>query len=114
MGNANVTGNLVDQIQKSAGLERQGDLYLPPGARTYRSWPLCMTCMKEVEAAEITDVTNWEVKLKARCHGKTQGISIRFPYRIESNDVLEDEMANECLKMALKSATMFDPTVPEK
>jgi hypothetical protein len=104
---------LVAAIRKSAAIERQAErkegLFLPEGTRTYRSWPLCLTCGREVEAVEMKNANSKGVEIWARCHGGAEDWQfIEWPARIDG-DPLKDQRANDCIRTALLSAVMFDP-----
>lgn len=102
---------LILGARKAAKHEREAGLWLPEGTRTYRTWPLCMLCGREVEAAEIKNVTNRSVEIWGRCHGGEDWTTIQFDYAIDNEgDVLANELANTNIQMALKSITLFDPT----
>lgn len=102
----------IEAVMKSARRER--GLYLPPGERTRRSWPLCMTCNREVEAVELKNVNSTSCELWARCHGGQEDYyKVIFPFRLEG-DPLENEDANFAVASAMKAAVMFDPTKPSK
>ena len=104
----------VEAIRKSAGFERQQGLWLPGGEkRTYRSWPLCQTCGREVQSCEIANVNSVSCDLVAKCHGAEDSYQVVFPFRIEG-DVLESDDAQIAIKTALHGAVMFDPTKPAK
>lgn len=101
----------LDQVQQSAAANR--GLFLPDGSRTQRNWPLCLTCLKDVEAAEAKDWNQESVEVWARCHGAEDFFRVVFPFRIEG-DPMEDERANFALRRAMADACLFDPTKPSK
>lgn len=80
---------------------------LPPGMRTSRKWPLCITCGREVEAVELKNWNSKSVELWARCHGAEDYYTVSFPFRIEG-DPLEDERANMNVASAMRDFAPFD------
>ncbi len=104
---------LVAAIRKSAANERAAErgegLYLPEGTRTYRSWPLCNTCGREVEATELKNWNANGVEIWAKCHGAEDWQFIEWPARIDG-DPLKDQRANDCIRTAMMTACLFDPT----
>ena len=100
----------IEQVRQAADVNR---IWLPPGSRTSRNWPLCLTCGREVEAAELKNVNQISCEIWARCHGQEDHYTVKFPFRIEG-DPLEDERANWAIGRAMGDFTPFDPTVPPK
>ena len=62
---------------------------------------------------ELKNANNWSVELWARCHGQEDFYTVKFPFRIEG-DPLQDERANDNIRIALNAFTPFDPTQPAK
>lgn len=104
----------IEQVRQSA---RENKLWTPDGditnMRTQRSWPLCLTCGREVEAAELKNVSQVSCEIWARCsHRGTKEpaaedwYKVRFPFRIDG-DPLEDERANISIKRAMHDFCPF-------
>lgn len=100
------TKGFIEQVRQAAKLNRE--LVLPEGYRTQRSWPLCLTCGREVSAVELKNVNSTSVEIWARCHGKEDYYKVVFPYRVDG-DPLEDERANWAIKRALHDFCPFNP-----
>ena len=102
------TVKFADLIREAAKVNREADVWVPEGARTMRSWPLCMTCRKEVDAAELKNFTMTSVEVWAKCHNQEDFYKVFFPFRIDG-DPMEDERANWAIKRALHDGIFFDP-----
>lgn len=101
----------TEQLRKSAKLNRS--IVLPSGQRTNRTWPLCMTCFKEVSACELRDVSPTGCEIWARCdHGTGTDHEdyhrVKFPARTDG-DPLADDRNNWQLKRAMHDACFFEP-----
>jgi hypothetical protein len=107
--------NLADQLRKSAQVNR--DIVLPSGQRTYRSWPLCLTCFKEVDSAELVNVNSVSCEILAKCTHKDTSPNarvyedyyrVKFPTRCDG-DPLADERNNWAIKRAMHDFCPFNP-----
>ena len=110
---------LEQQVQEAA-LANRG-LILPTGERTQRSWPVCQTCFKEVDACNLEDVSNKGCEIRVKCcHSKDPDYvgpmfedSVRVnwtvPVRSVSNDPLEDPNIGWAVKRAMADMTPFQP-----
>lgn len=105
------TKDFIGQTRLSASVNR--DLVQVPGQRTQRSWPLCLTCGREVEAVELKDANSFSCTLWARCHGKEDFYIIKFPFRVEG-DPLEDPRSNKHIQQAMYAFCPFNPNEPSK
>jgi hypothetical protein len=74
---------------------------------------MCLTCLKDVEAAELKDFNAESCEVWARCHGAEDFMVVRFPFRLEGNP-MEDERANFAIRRAMADAAFFDPRKPSK
>lgn len=99
------------QIREAAKVNKS--IWLPPGQRTYRSWPLCLTCRKEVEAVELKNVNSVSAEIWARCHGAEDYYRVDFPCHIEG-DVFGDDRANWAIKRAMHDFCPFNPCHEDK
>ncbi len=104
------TKSLSHQISECAKVNR--DIILPSGHRTYRTWPLCMTCFKEVDACELKDVCQTSCEIVSRCSHGTDKVyedsyKVIFNFRTEG-DPLEDERANWAIKRAMHDQCPFN------
>ncbi len=107
------------QIRQAAEVNR---IILPEGTRTQRTWPLCLTCFKEVDSADLVEVTQTSCVILSKCYHikPTDPVpdgmkpfedyyKVFFPFRIEG-DPLIDERANWAIKRAMHDHCPFDPT----
>jgi len=106
------TKQFSDQIRECAKLNR--DIILPTGQRTYRTWPLCLTCFKEVDACELKNVNDISCEILAKCSHGTDKVyedyyKVLFPFRCDG-DPLEDERANWAIKRAMHDFCPFNPS----
>ena len=99
------TKNFLEQAKEARAVN---GVYLPPGFRTSRKWPLCLTCGREVEAVELKNVNSLSVELWARCHGAEDYYVVKFPFRIEG-DPMENEKANWAVNAAMRGCWPVDP-----
>ena len=97
-------------IRQAAANERrmQDEMWFPEGTRTQRSWPVCMTCRQECDAAELKNFCMTSVEIWAKHHGKEDFYKVFFPFRIDG-DPVEDDRANWALKRAMHDGVFFDP-----
>jgi len=95
-------------IEQMREARKVNGIYLPPGTRTSRKWPLCLTCGREVDACELKNANSTGVELWAACHGQEDYYKVTFPYRIEG-DPLEDERANWHINAAMRDFCPFSP-----
>jgi hypothetical protein len=104
--------SFADVQAEKAHLRRQGKLLLP-GGHIAENWPLCMTCGRMVDAAELKDVNAFGCVIYAKHHGAEDYYKVTFPFRIEG-DPLTDERANAVIQRAMRDGQFFDPTIPKK
>lgn len=104
--------SFVDIQQEKAALRRQGKLILPGGQQA-ENWPLCMTCGRPVDAAELKDVNAHGCVIWAKHHGQEDYYKVTFPFRIEG-DPVDDERANLVIQRAMRDGQFFDPRIPKK
>lgn len=106
--------SLEHSIREAAKFNR--DLVLPEGQRTYRTWPMCATCMKEVEAAETVNVNTKSCEIRAICtHGQGPGYEeedfykVTWPVPVQSvgNDILEDPNVGWAIRRAMADGLFF-------
>lgn len=111
---------LFKQMRGAARLNR--DLVLPLGERTNRTWPLCLTCFREVDSCEIRDLSPTGCEIVAKCcHIKDNKLSVEnpkmfedyyrveFPYRMDE-DQLSNKDADWAIKRAMHDFSPFDPS----
>lgn len=100
---------LNDQIVRAAKVNR--DLVMPDGQRTTRNWPLCLTCGREVDAAEIKNVSSKGCEILARCHGKEDYYRVTWnvPQSDVSKNILDDVNVGWAVKRALHDFCPFPP-----
>jgi hypothetical protein len=100
---------LLEAVRQSAHQNR----IWTPHRQTHRSWPLCLTCGREVEAVELKHVNAHGCELWAKCHGAEDFYKITFPYRVDG-DPMADQTCNDNIRAAMLAFTPFDPTKPSK
>lgn len=93
-------------------MRRDGHLLLPGGQQA-ENWPLCMTCGRPVDAAELKDVNAFSCVIYAKHHGAEDWYKVNFPFRVEG-DPLQDERANATIQAAMRAGQFFDPRIPSK
>lgn len=104
----------IDLQREKAGLRRRaGGTLIVPGGQQVENWPLCLTCGRPVDSAELKDVNRHSATIWASHHGQEDYYKVTFPFRIEG-DPLDDERANLVIQRAMRDGTFFDPTVPKK
>ncbi len=105
--------NFADHLQDAARRARNeiGGIITPKGTRTTRNWPLCNTCLREVDACEIKDVSSKGCVIWARCHGAEDYYRVKWdiPMKDQSADPLEDENVGWAIKRAMTDAGFFVP-----
>lgn len=82
-----------------------------PGKSNVRNWPLCLTCGRDVEAAEIKNVNSRGCDLWARCHGQEDSVHVSWnvPIRDTTKDALEDKNIGWAIKRAMADYAPFPP-----
>ena len=102
--------DLERQIRQKAWDNHNG-LFRPRVEGDVRSnFPLCQTCRREVEAAEMVDLNRYSVTLRARCHGKEDTVKVDFPFAIGGYDP-ESEVVDDNIRVAMRSWRPFDPSI---
>jgi hypothetical protein len=99
----------MDQVRQAADTNR--GIWLPNGQRTSRKWPLCLTCLNEVEAVELRDISDKGAELWARCHGKEDYYKVvwYFTKSDAAKDPLDDENVGWAIKRAMHDFSPFNP-----
>lgn len=113
------TKTLEEQVRESAHINR--GLVLPTGQRTYRSWPLCLTCFKEVDAVDLKDVSNKGCEIVAKCTHKKNAtdsdpvfedyykVTWTVPVQSVGNNPLDDPNVGWAIKRAMHDFSPFNP-----
>ncbi len=101
--------SLEDLVQESARVRRGG--IIVPGGGVKRNWPLCLTCGRDVEAAEIKNANSKGCEIWARCHGKEDFVHVTWnvPVRDATADVLEDKNVGWAIRRAMSDFSPFPP-----
>lgn len=104
---------LLDAIQQKAWNRRNhAGLYLPRNEGDVQAnWPVCGTCHQDVEAVELKNRNTSGVELWARCHGKEDWYTIKFPYSIPENDASGEKVVNDHVRMAMRAFTPFQSSI---
>ncbi len=92
--------SLAEQLRKAAKVNRE--LILMPGERTQRSWPLCLTCGREVDAVNLEDVSTKGCEIRAKCHGKED--AYRVTWELSQHDSTKDVLDDLNVGFAIKRA----------
>lgn len=84
---------LIEQVREKAWDNRNG-IFIPrvEGDINNSGWPRCQTCRRDVEAVELKNQNSFGVELWARCHGKEDYYKVVYPYRIEDDDMVADQI----------------------
>lgn len=100
---------LIPQLRKRAFENRKG-IYVPryEGDIKRASWPVCLTCKRDVESVNVEDVSKNIVTIRATCHGKEAVIRLEFPYQILKRT---DSETWPHVMNAINSSTFFDPSI---
>ena len=99
---------LTEAIRKAAHHERQ--LIMTPGERTWRTWPVCMTCGREVDSCALENMNNKSCEIRAKCHGQEDAIRIEWDLRPDSNEnIQEDPHVGWAIRRAMADFRPFDP-----
>lgn len=106
--------SLEQSIREAAAHERS--LSLNPGDRTYRTWPMCMTCNQEVSAAEIVNINTKSCEIRAICdhgtgidHEDFYKVYWQVPVADVGVDTLDDVNVGWAMKRAVSDGRFFDP-----
>lgn len=86
-------GDLLAAKARSNRL-RDAGIIVPQGVQTSRNWPLCQTCLHEVDAAEIKDVSTTGCELWCRCHNQEDFVKVTWKYAPATVGVDPREDAN--------------------
>ena len=107
--------SLHDHIRKSAKVNRDPKLWTP-GTRTHRNWPLCLTCGREVDSAELKNVNNKGCDILVHCHGQEDSIHVHWTVGLSDSaaNPLEDKNVGWELKRAMADMCAFDLSHMEK
>lgn len=98
---------LMEAVRGKAFENRNG-LYVPRVEGDHRSnWPICQTCMRDVEAVELKNQNSFGVEIWARCHGKEDWYEVKYPYRIEGNE----EAVQDQIRVAMRAFAPFQKTI---
>ena len=99
------------------------------GKRTGITWPICLTCGREVYSVNMEDVGPDEVEVRVKCgHGNPNAsfedyAKVKLEWHINPSvkedphkDDTDPEVVNynKAIEWALRSVKWFDPSVPEK
>ena len=104
------TVKLADQIRTAAKANRE--IVFADGTRTNRTWPLCMQCLREVDSAELMDVSSTGCEIKAGCHGKEDYYKVTWDLSVADTaaPILDDVNVGWAIKRAMAD---FSPFMPE-
>ena len=103
------TLDLEPVIRKAAKANRR---IFEPGKRTSRTWPMCMACGKDVDAAKLEAVSSKSCEIRAWCHGQEDSLKVTWHIPVNSvgYDVLEDPNVGWAIRRAMSDYCAFDPT----
>ena len=99
----------INQVRGRAWSNRNG-VFVPrtEGDTRRASWPVCMTCHRDVDSVNVEDISKDVVTIRARCHGEEAVIKMEFPYRILNR---HDDETMHHVRTALNNAVFFDPSM---
>lgn len=100
---------LIQQIRMRSHENRNG-IYVPrvEGDRKRASWPVCMTCHRDVDSVNVEDISKNIVTIRATCHGQEAVVKMEFPYGIirrKDKDIWPHVMT------AINNSVFFDPSI---
>jgi hypothetical protein len=99
---------LIQQVRRRAYEQRNG-LYVPRTEGDQKTtWPVCMTCHRDVDSVNVEDIGHNVVTIRARCHDKEAVMKLEFPFRITQR---EDSETWHHVMTAINSSTFFDPSI---
>ena len=99
---------LLDEVRSKAWENRNGIVVPRTEADIKSSFPVCQTCHREVEAVELKNQNNWSVELWARCHGKEDHYTIKYPFRLEDGvRPDQEEMKQANIRAAMNAFRPF-------
>lgn len=103
------TIDISDSIRRSAHANKT--LVFLPGERTNRTWPLCLTCGRECDAAEIKNVNSTSCEIWASHHGAEDHYKVTWKlYPVsQGNDPLEDPNIGWAINRAIGDGCFFNP-----
>lgn len=106
-GNGIRDPKLLDAVRQKAWNTHNG-IYRPRVAGDHRSnWPTCGLCGRDVEAVELKNQNSFGVEIWARCHGKEDWYTVKYPFRIEG----DDEKVQDQIRIAMRAFTPFRQSI---
>ena len=99
---------LIPQVRQRAFEQRNG-VYVPrvEGDRK-TTWPVCLTCRRDVESVNVEDVGKNRVTIRVTCHGKEAVVVMEFPYQILKR---KDKDTWPHVMTAINNSVFFDPSI---
>jgi hypothetical protein len=100
---------LIPQVRQRARENRNG-IYVPrhEGDIKRASWPVCMTCHRDVDSVNVEDIHTNVVVVRATCHGQEAVVKMEFPYGIIRR---HDKDTWPHVMTAINNSTFFDPSI---
>ena len=97
---------LIEQVREKAW-ENRGGIFVPRTEGDIRTnWPVCQTCLRDVEAVEMKNYNSFGVELWARCHGKEDYYKVVYPFRMEDDGQIEYQ-----IQVAMRAFRPFDQSI---
>lgn len=78
----------------------------------HANWPMCMICLKGVDAAFIENVSSKSCEIRARCHGAEDHYKVTWKelnLTSVTNDILADPNVGWAINRAIKDGLFFKP-----
>lgn len=113
----------IDALIAGTRFRKTGDLakgfiYAPEGyiggAHSKWTFPTCMTCLRDVDAVEVKDVSRTRFEFWAKCHNAEDFASFDIPADVaEAPDVPDAEGYTpkwQFIRQVTKGICFFDPT----
>jgi hypothetical protein len=99
----------IPQVRQRAYENRNG-VYVPrvEGDVKRASWPVCLTCKRDVDSVNVEDIGKNRVTIRATCHGKEAVVVMEFPYQILKR---KDKDTWPHVMSAINNAVWFDPSI---
>ena len=99
---------LIDQVRQRSWDQRNG-LYVPRTEGDVKTtWPVCMTCHRDVDSVNVEDIGTNTVTIRATCHGQEAVMKMEFPFNIIRR---KDKDTWPHVMTAINSGTFFDPSI---
>jgi len=105
--------DIHENIRRAASLNKKIDqgIIVPGQKQESKNWPMCMVCLKGVDAAKVEDAGPKGCEVRAWCHGAEEAVKVRWELHNHDSkeDVLSDRNVGWAINRALRDTVFFDP-----